>query len=230
MRQICLELWIENKQLPVLLVLKGILLFTAIFSGILIKGYPYGCIAILFMMPLLSISALQNPQIEYLVPRTDQDRKKAALWKAAITAGIYTAANETGYILTVLFCEQYQWDGEMWFVMTVMAAYSFLLLFSWRVQMEQRKYMDVSKVSLKQEFQNMTGLEWVEMITPFMAEICIFLLLLYKFARFGWILFLGREMWRIVSLAVIGLVFILLCTGTRRNSKKIVIQDYYGRG
>lgn len=224
MRQVFWEIWIENKQIPALLILKILLLILSIFSGFLLYGYPYSIIILLFAMPLQSINVRFAEQVEFLIPLSDQDRKRSQIQKSMIIAGIYAIANAVGYILTICFSERYQWDGEMIIFMLMMITFPFLLLFNFRILYERIKFYNFKYILIKKK----TGPLSFDILTSVLAVLCILLFLFYKFAKLKEFQFLGSLDWKMLSLIIIGTVFLMLCMSAQRNCGRLVIQDYLG--
>ena len=225
MKQLCLELWIENKQFPILFLLKIMIVLIALFSDILIEA-SCGFVIVFFAGGMIMVMVFFNPQIDYLLPRTDEERRKAIIGKSALTAGFYTAAGTIGYVLIICFYKQYQWDAELLFFMIMFSIYVFTNNFCCSVSMWQRKNMDASNVSFRQELIDMGAFEWLKIAAVIFAGISTVSFCFYKFAKWESLLFLGRGKWRITALIMMSITALLLCLAAWRDAKKIVIRDY----
>lgn len=228
MRQSLLELWIENKKFPIILAVKISLLILSVGSGALLRGYPYAILALVAAMSLQSVSVKLAAQVEFLIPRSDQDRKRNQIQKSIWVAGVYTLANTVGYVLIISFCEPYGWDTEMIIFIIMIALFVFLLIFNFRMFFERIRYFEFQYERNKIALYNTAGKISFEVITPVLSIFCVFLFLLYKFAKLEQFLFLGTGYWRMLSLAVIGAAFVLLCISTWKHCRNIVVHDYYG--
>jgi len=221
MRQIFLELWIDNKQIPVLLIIKILLLFLSVFLGVLLMGFPYSILALSFVMSLQCVTVKFPAQVERLIPLSDQDRKRTQIQKGIIISGIYTIANAAGYVLTISLGGRYQWDGEMMVFMIMILVFPFILIFNFRILFERLRYFDFKNALNNKEMKKMVGPIGFEGLIYILAVICIFLFLFYKFARLEEVLFLGIGYWKMLSLVMMGIVFILLCISTWKNCRKL---------
>lgn len=226
MKQIFLELWIENKQMPILLILKIILIFLSVFSGVLFWGYPYSILALIMVMSLQSVTVKFAAQVEYLIPLSDQDRKRAQIQKSILIAGIYAITNATGYSLTISLCKQYQWDGEMIVFIIMIILFPYILIFNFRILAVRIRYFEFNHALNNRKLKKMAGTIGFDVLTQILALLCIFLFLFYKFARLKEVLFLGTGYWQMLSLVMIGTVFVMLCISAWKNCRKIVILDF----
>lgn len=228
MKQVLLELWLENRN-SVLFCKKAALVFILLFVGVLIAGYPYGIIWIFVAVSLESASVAEVSQIEYLLPRTDAHRKKAAICKSMVIAGVYSMANTIGYLLTISVNKRYQWDMELLFFIIMMTIFVFLLFVDVRmvfpVIRNKRMGMPGQRAASK-PFRAGWVLFLDAVIIPFLA--CyLFLFIMRKLARINLFAFLGGSQWKF-SVAASVIILILLCMRIRMIWNMPYCQEYTG--
>lgn len=227
MRQIFWSIWLENKQMPILVIFKVLFITLAIITGILLKGFTFGIFWFWISMLLQIFSIKPASQIEFLIPISDSDAKKFFLIKNICIAGIYTTANTLGYILMISFCAKYHWDGEMILLMFVMTVFSFYLFFYYRIVVDGNGYFEWKD---RINFALPKKKNWwvvLEGIMPFLEIALIIAFLLYKLEAMKILLFLGRGQWRIFSLIVLTATFVLDSYTIWRRCKNLTMGEFF---
>jgi hypothetical protein len=112
--------------------------------------------------------------------------------------------------------------------MALILIFSFILIFNFLILIEKIRYLQLTYALNNRELKRIAGNIIFEMITSLLAVLCILLFLFYKFAKLEVFLFWGTGYWQMISLIMIGAVFILLCLSTWKHCRRIAIQDYCG--
>lgn len=224
MRQVCLELWIENKS-PVLLCVKLFMLLLMVIGGVLIKGYPYLVLGVFLMLSLESTSAKLDSHVEYLVPRTNAEKKRITIVKSILVASVYSLANTAGYVLMICFYTPYQWDSETIFFIVMMTVFIFLLYFNFRMEIA-RMFTRNDDAKSEQSVWKRSEV-WRSGACSLLAVLYILLFIFRKFAHLS-LPVLSGEKQCIISAVIAIFVFGMYCYGTKKECSGFDDQEYCG--
>lgn len=208
MKQIWVELWVENKPLP-LIIFKLALLMLLLFSGLSRTGFPYAIVILICMVSLESTAMRMECQAEYLIPRTSQEKKKHIVKKSALIAGIYSFCSSIGYVITISASRTHQWDKELMVFIPTLALFVFLSFFSVRLEMSgvisRVKRAMISKKIGKKFLMN-TG---IGVIGNFLAYVFILFFIQRKLGKIEELAVFGTNQWK-MDLVIGSFIFIML--------------------
>lgn len=221
MKQVCMELWVENR--TVLLCVKIFMMLLMILSGVFIRGFPYPVLGVFLMISLETTSARLDSQIEYLVPRTGSETKKIIVRKSMLVAGAYSLVNTVSYVLTIQLYEPYHWDRETILFIFIMTVFIFLFYFHLRIETARMlthndRNADVDKTG--------SGV-WRAGACSFLNVFYILFFIFRKFGHVGFPVVFGEHQWKI-SMVIAGFIFALNLYHVKKECLELDNQEYCG--
>lgn len=234
LKQLCLDIWIANKQSPINLLMKIICILFALFSGILIRGFPYtflGAICCIFILNRDMESkdfgkGRRQPEISYLIPRSVSMIKRYEIWKGFVTSLFYAVITVAGYGFTIGSSKDLELDREMIVFLFAVFCYMLLVAFCMYIRRGIADYLNLEFMYVRKNFKKGMNLNCI--LGYSLAMISMITFLYYKFAPFKVHSFLQNPVWRGILFTVMVLALGMLLFDAWYSVKRLVIGDYQG--
>lgn len=221
MKNICLDIWMEQKSHPWRFAGKLLCIFLALFAGVLISDFPFTFVIVMFALSGNRSTLGEEmrrirrvPEMTYIVPRSISEIKQYELQKNLLRALFYACITILGYGITIGTTADLSLDSGMLLLLVLLFIYQLIMFYHYYlfhlIEIYQKK--ERSYATVKLEF--------------FLAGIILVLLCYYKFTGYAAMAFLKNPLWRLESMAVILLIFMIQCIQIRRCTKRLVIGDY----
>jgi hypothetical protein len=216
--------------MPVVAVAKIILVITTLLMGIVTNEFIFSMFFFWISMSLQIFNIKKPAQIHFVIPTSDEWKKQLFLTKNFLVTCIYTLAILLDYVLMVHLHRNRIWDIEMVLVIVVTTIFSFYNFFIFRSFADgvfQFQFQSVTdkKVAFK---ESKDIFEWLEAGAIILSVFCILILITYKLDEKKYLQFLGTGYYRIGSLVVLVIIFLLLTSAVRRFCRNIKVGDYCG--
>lgn len=224
MTNLLLEIWLEQKSHLWRFVGKLVFIVLALFSGLLLSGFPFTFWIVMmgvfwlngtkpaFREEIGGVRAL--PEMIYLIPRPLSGMKQYALQKNRIRAVFYAGITILGYGITIGSTEGLSLNGEMLLVLILLFCYQTILFFYYY-------FYQFTVV-----FQNVKSKDTLVRLEYLLAGMILSGLCYYEFSGCTAMAFLKNPLWWMGSIVVILIIFIIQCRQIQRSMKQMVIRDY----
>lgn len=221
MKNICLDIWMEQKSHPWRFAGKLLCIFLALFAGVLISDFPFTFVIVLFALSDYRSTLREEMQgirgvseMHYIVPRSVSEIKQYELQKNLLRAVFYACITILGYGITIGTTADLSLDSGMLLLLILLFVYQLIMFYhyylSHLIEIYQKK--ERSYVAFKLEC--------------FLAGIVLVLLCYYKFSGYAVMAFMKNPLWCLGSVIVILLIFVIQCIQIKRCTKRLVIGDY----
>lgn len=221
MKNICLDIWMEQKSHPWRFTGKLLCIFLALFVGVLVSGFPFTFVIVMFAPSGIKSTLGEEmrgirgvPEMTYIVPRSVSEIKQYELQKNLLRAVFYACITILGYGITIGTAANLSLDGGMLLLLLLLFSYQLIMIYHYYlfrlISIYQRKEPKYAAVKLE----------------CCLASIILVLLCYYKFTGYAAMAFMKNPLWWLESVAVILLIFMIQCIQIKRYTKRFVIGDY----
>lgn len=206
MKEVLLEIWIENKWHPGLMLAKFFLIFALLFAGALLRGFPYS-IVFFYVVFSLDMVLLIAPRIDFFLPRSREEWCRMKRKKCLLVSVFYAGIAAGGYLLNVAVTERYHFDFVHVSAIWIMFSLFFLIMLENRLELERTRYEEDMNVLEKRD-KNKLMTNAVSMgFSVILSNILLILLCIVDFAEVDALLILQQRRFRVVEwLLYIGLM------------------------
>lgn len=223
MKEVLLEIWIENKWHPVILVTKFIMICVLFLGAILLRGFLYSIIIVFAFLSsffCLSMMLLETPQIDFFLPRSREGWYQMKRKKCLLVSGFYAGVIAGAYILNVSVTEHYQFDFVHVSAIWIICSLLFLIMRVTRLDLEHNRYQEDLEVSEEGDRNKLLREILPAAISIVVAFTLIVLLGIVDFAEVDGLLFLRQKRFRVMELLLyIGLLGRWLYMARRSQEK-----------
>lgn len=221
MRNICLDIWMEQKSHPWRFAGKLLCVFLALFAGVLVSGFPFTFVIVLFALSGYRSALREEMQgirgvseMTYIVPRSVSEIKQFELQKNLLRAVFYACITILGYGITIGITANLSLDGGMLLLLLLLFTYQLIIFYH---------YYLFRLITIYQKKEHRYAAVELECC---LAGIILVLLCYYKFTGYAVMAFMKKPLWCLGSVVVILLIFVIQCIQIKRCTKRLVIGDY----